>query len=69
MKMEPDFNDVVSWRREQLVRSGFARRVALQLAADERYDLHTLLELVNGGCTPELAVRIVAPLDETAAAA
>lgn len=67
--MEPDFNDVVSWRREQLVRSGFSRRVALQLAADPRYDLHALLELVNGGCTPELAVRIVAPLDETAAAA
>lgn len=67
--MEPNFNDVASWRREQLVRSGFSRRLAFQLAADQRYDLHALLELVNGGCSPELAVRIVAPLDESAAAA
>jgi hypothetical protein len=69
MQMEPDFNDVFSWRREQLIRNGFARRVATQLAADPRYDLHALIELVDGGCSPELAVRIVAPLDETAAAA
>lgn len=67
--MELELNDVASWRREQLVRSGFSRRLAFQLAADPRYDLHALIELVEGGCSPELAVRIVAPLDETAAAA
>lgn len=67
--MELELNDVASWRREQLVRSGFSRRLAFRLAADPRYDLHALIELVEGGCSPELAVRIVAPLDETAAAA
>jgi hypothetical protein len=36
-----------------------ARRVAANCA----YDLHAVLELVDRGCPPELALRIVAPLD------
>ena len=32
------------------------------------YDLHALIELVERGCPPELAVRILAPLDEEIAA-
>jgi hypothetical protein len=43
--------------------------MASQLAADPRYDLHALIELVDRGCSPELAVRILAPLEEDAAAA
>jgi hypothetical protein len=35
---------------------------------DPRRDLHALLELVAAGCPPELAVRILAPLDESDAA-
>ena len=35
---------------------------------DTRYDLHALIELVERGCPPELAVRILAPLDEGDAA-
>jgi hypothetical protein len=35
------------------------------LARDERVDLHALLDLVQSGCPPELAVRILAPLDDT----
>jgi hypothetical protein len=61
--------DVVLWRREQLVRSGFARTLAERLAADVRFDLHALIELVERGCPPQLAVRITAPLDEDASAA
>ncbi|WP_344257069.1 hypothetical protein [Terrabacter carboxydivorans] len=30
-----------------------------------RVDLHALLELVDAGCPPELAARILSPLDET----
>jgi hypothetical protein len=33
------------------------------LARDPRTDLHALLELVDRGCRPELAARILAPLD------
>jgi hypothetical protein len=58
--------EVSRWRREQLVASGFARPVAEHLAGDERYDLHALIELVECGCPPDLAERILAPLEEAA---
>jgi hypothetical protein len=60
--------DVVRWRREQLAHSGFPLPLAAKIAKDTRYDLHVLIELVERGCRPELAVRILAPLQgETAA--
>jgi hypothetical protein len=55
---------LVRWRREQLVNSGFPFPVAARLAKDSRYDLHALIELVEHGCPPALAVRILAPLDD-----
>jgi hypothetical protein len=61
-------HEVVRWRREQLTRSGFPLTVAARVADDARYDLHALIELVERGCRPELAVRIVAPLDDEVAA-
>jgi hypothetical protein len=60
---------VVGWRRERLVQALFPLPLAAQLAKDSRYDLHALIELVEHGCPPELAVRILAPLDEEPAAA
>jgi hypothetical protein len=51
------------WRREQLLRSGFDERLADELAGDHRWDLHALIELVERGCPPPLAARILAPLD------
>ena len=59
-------HEVVRWRREQLVDSGFPLPLAARLAKDGRYDLHALIELAERGCQPELAVRILAP-DESAA--
>jgi len=59
---------VASWRRDQLVRAGFSLPDASRLARDPRYDLHSLLELVERGCPPHLAMRILAPLDELQAA-
>lgn len=56
--------DLVRWRREQLVASNFPASLAGRLAADPRYDLHALIELVERGCPPEVAVRIVAPLED-----
>jgi hypothetical protein len=60
--------EVARWRREQLVHSGFSRPLAGRIADDPRYDLHALIELVESGCAPDLAVRIRAPLDEESAA-
>jgi hypothetical protein len=59
--------DIVSWRRRQLVDAGFPRTIALELAQDAAYDLHALIELVERGCPPVLAVRILAPLERAAA--
>ncbi len=61
-------HEVVSWRRERLVRAGFTLPLASRLARDPRFDLHALTELVERGCRPELAVRILAPPDEKDAA-
>jgi hypothetical protein len=60
-------DQVVRWRREQLTASGFPSALAAGLAEDARYDLHALIELCERGCAPGLAVRILAPLEETAA--
>jgi hypothetical protein len=54
----------VRWRRDRLVESGFPVELASALAGDARYDLHELIGLVGRGCMPELAVRILAPLEE-----
>jgi hypothetical protein len=56
--------EVVSWRRRQLTGAGFALPLAARLARDARWDLHALIELVERGCPPRLAARILAPLDE-----
>jgi hypothetical protein len=53
---------VVLWRREQLVRSGLPVSMATR-AAKADYDLHALTELLGRGCPPELAIRILAPID------
>jgi hypothetical protein len=47
----------------QLVESGFPGALAARVAADRHYDLHALIELVERGCAPHLAVRILAPLE------
>ena len=54
---------MVGWRRERLAENGFPRSLATLVARDRRFDLHALIELVERGCPPELAVRIVAPLE------
>ena len=58
----------ITWRRRQLEQVGFAPLLAMRVARDGRFDLHQLLGLLERGCSPELAVRILAPLEEDAAA-
>jgi hypothetical protein len=53
---------VVAWRRERLAEAGFSLPLATRVASDPHYDLHALIELVERGCEPELATRILAPL-------
>ncbi|HEY7603422.1 MAG TPA: hypothetical protein VH760_04095 [Gaiellaceae bacterium] len=55
---------VVEWRHDQLRRAGFPPSLADRAATDERLDLHAVIELVERGCPPELALRILAPIDD-----
>ena len=55
--------EVVDWRRRRLLDGGFPLPLATVLAADSRLDLHALLQLVDRGCPPALAARILAPAD------
>ena len=54
-----------AWRIERLCAAGFDTSLARTVAGDRSYDLHALLELIDRGCPPELAARILAPIDET----
>ena len=56
-------HEVVRWRCEQLLAAGFESPLAGRLAGDARCDVHALIVLVERGCAPELAARILAPLD------
>jgi hypothetical protein len=56
--------EVFAWRHRQLVAAGFPSALAGRVARDAIYDLHALIELVERGCPPSLAVRILAPLDD-----
>jgi hypothetical protein len=54
---------VQRWRERLLRRAGMERHVAAAVAADPRYDVHQLLDLLERGCPEPLALRIVAPDD------
>jgi len=64
--LEPEAKAVVVWRRQQLSAAGFDTSTAEALARNPRVDLHALLDLVDKGCPPSLAARILAPLEEIA---
>jgi hypothetical protein len=60
---EPAGGDVAAWRERRLVQAGFRPDLAASLAHQRAIDLHALIELVDRGCPPDLAARILAPLD------
>jgi hypothetical protein len=64
--LESEAKAVVAWRRQQLSAAGFDTPTAEALARNPRVDLHALLDLVDRGCPPGLAARILAPLEELA---
>ena len=50
---------VIRWRVEQLAKVGYSWPAAMVIAADTQVDLHLAVELVEQGCRPEVAVRIL----------
>jgi hypothetical protein len=59
----PAAADVVAWRCARLRQAGFDTELAEQLSRECGVDLHALIELVERGCPPPLAARILAPFD------
>jgi hypothetical protein len=57
--IETELDRVERWRTAELMRVGFAGDDAVALAARLDIDLHEAIELVQRGCPPELAVRIL----------
>ena len=57
--IETEAERVERWRTAELMRVGFAGDDAVALAARTEVDLHQAIELVQRGCPPELAVRIL----------
>lgn len=58
-----DAKSVVQWRALELLQYGFPPGLAKRVAKDQRYQLHDLIDLVERGCSPALAVQILSPLD------
>lgn len=58
--VETELERVERWRAAELLRVGFAGDDAVALAAQSDVDLHEAIALVvERGCPPELAVRIL----------
>jgi hypothetical protein len=57
------FESVVAWRVRRLLAAGFTHELAERVARDCAFDLHALIDLTERGCPPQLAVRILSPLE------
>ncbi len=56
---ETEIERVEHWRAEALEKVGYDPISAVELAARHDVDLHRAIELVESGCPPETAVRIL----------
>jgi hypothetical protein len=56
-------DDLAGWREQRLLRAGVQADLAASIASDCAMDLHAMIELVERGCPPNLAARILAPFD------
>ncbi|HEY3551798.1 MAG TPA: hypothetical protein VGK69_12175 [Gaiellaceae bacterium] len=57
--IETELDRVERWRTAELMRVGFPGDDAVALAARFDVDLHEAISLVERGCPPELALRIL----------
>jgi hypothetical protein len=55
--------NVIAWRCARLRHAGFESGLAEERSRESSVDLHALTGLVERGCPPPLAARILAPLD------
>jgi hypothetical protein len=56
---QSELSQVERWRADELERAGFDARAAATIAARHDIDLHRATDLIQNGCTPELALQIL----------
>lgn len=56
---DTELEKIERWRVEELMRAGYGTRAAGRLAARHDIDLHRAVELLERGCSAELAVKIL----------
>ena len=56
---QTEIERIERWRAEALERAGYAPRAAGRLAVRHDVDLHRAIDLIQRGCEPELALRIL----------
>jgi hypothetical protein len=57
--VETEADRVICWRASELIRAGYPDNLAVDLAERLDVDLHAALELVERGCPPDVAARIL----------
>lgn len=56
---ETELERIEHWREQELQRAGYDPSSAACLAATHDVDLHRAVELIESGCPPEVALRIL----------
>ena len=57
--LETEADEVIRWRADELRRAGYGERAALLLALHREVDLHLAARLLEQGCPPRIALRIL----------
>ena len=57
--VDPELERIESWRMEALRRAGYTAADAAQLAGRHDVDLHLAIDLLERGCEPALALKIL----------
>jgi hypothetical protein len=56
---ESEIERIENWRHEALARAGYDRESAVVLAASHDVDLHMAVDLLQRGCSVDLALQIL----------
>ena len=59
LRLPTESERVICWRATELIRAGFDMPEAVELAERPDVDLHLAVELVERGCSTELAAKIL----------
>jgi hypothetical protein len=57
--IETELERVERWRTEELIRVGFDPDIAALMAMEPGVDLHGAIDLIDRGCPPDIAARIL----------